>query len=267
MANKKQPTPPTFDVRFVGPDLAPEKIPLRAVSSALSAVQDLAAGRDPFETPHVPPEKGISLVDVRSGSAVYRVASHAPAEAITNLKRVAVLLSPEGDSDFESDGIVAALRPIESLSEVCRSIGCQVEVALAGASLLFTVGREDFRRISSQLMLRGDTTVVGTVERVGGATGMRCLMRVPGRRRILYCDVDNRDLVRRLGQHLYEDIAATGSATWINRSWRIYQFKIRDFTQPKLGNPKEAIDKLRKAGLKAWDEISNPEAFIRELRE
>jgi hypothetical protein len=41
---------PTFLVRFVGDNISPELIPLRAVNKALSAVQDIAVGRDPFET-------------------------------------------------------------------------------------------------------------------------------------------------------------------------------------------------------------------------
>jgi len=98
---------------------------------------------------------------------------------------------------------------------------------------------------------------------------MRCALRVPGRAHLLYCDVhskDSKDLVRRLGQHLYEQIAARGTATWIHRSWRIYEFTIQDFTQPQLGDPTKAIEQLRSAGLKAWDQIADPGAFIEDLR-
>jgi hypothetical protein len=65
---------------------------------------------------------------------------------------------------------------------------------------------------------------------------------------------------------LYEEIVATGTATWIHRNWRIYEFTIRDFTQPQLGDVTTALKQLREAGLKAWDVIKDPEAFIQELR-
>ena len=264
----KKSASPTFEVRFVAPGLVPEQIPLRAVSDALSAVQDLASGRDPWETPHVPQEKSIGLVEVRRGSAVYSCISHAPEEAKANLARVGALLASDGEEGIEGDGLVAALRPIESLSGVAKAIGCRLEVALVEqpGPPMFVVEEDAYHRISSRLLLRGYTTVVGAVERVGGATGMRCLLRVPGRRRLLYCDVSNRELVRRLGQHLYERIAATGTAVWIHRSWRMYEFKIEDFTQPKLGDAGAAIEQLRRAGLKAWDEIADPGALIEELR-
>lgn len=269
MAKKKPQT--TFTVRFVAPDISPESIPLRAVNEALSAVQDIASGRDPFETSHVPPEKTIGLVDVKRGSAVYSCVSRAPEEARANLQRVGVLLADPSKAADDGDVLVAALRPIEALSLVARTLACRLEVVLEDASdksPIFIIAEDAFRRVSKTLLLKGETTIVGKVERVGGATEMRCAMRVPGRHRLLYCNVQrDRELVRRLGQQLYETIAATGSAEWIHRSWRIYRFTIRDFTQPQLGDAANTIEQLREAGLSAWDQIADPEAFIRELRQ
>lgn len=267
MTLAKKPTP-TFEVRFVGPDVIPERLPIRQVNDVLSAVQDLASGRDPYEVRHVSPEKGISLAKVRSGSAVYACVSRAPDEARTNLSRVGTLLSSTDGDELEEDGLIAALRPIESLSDVAKSVGCRIEVALTEhrETPLFTIGKDAFRRISERLLLRGETTVVGRVERAGGATQMRCMLRVPGRTRSLFCNVANKSLVQRLGQHLYEQIAATGTATWIHRTWRIYRFTITDFTQPRIGDVNQALKQLHDAGLKAWDEIEDPDAFIQELR-
>jgi len=271
MANKKiaksQPAA-TFEVRFVGGDVLPEEVPIRAVSDALSAVQDLASGRDSFEESQVAPEKSIRLMGVRRGSATYRCLARAPREALANLIRVAALLSSLDEQNGDGEDLVAAFRPIEALSNVAGSLGCRVQVRTIGPKKedLFSIDKDDYQRISDRLFMKGETTVVGTVERVGGATSMRCLMRIPGRRRILYCDVGSQDLVRRLGQHLYEQIAATGTATWIHRSWRIHAFTINDFTQPRLGNLTEALEELRNAGLSAWDQIDDPNKYIRELR-
>lgn len=258
----------TFEVRLVAPGLLPEEIPLRAVSDALSAVQDLASGRDPFEQQQVPPEKGIRLVDVGRGSAVYYCLSRAPDNALLNLSRVGALLSAPEDQQTNGDDLITALRPIQSLSEVAKSVGCRVEVTAKGHRRrpLFVVQKDDFQRISSSLFTTGETTVVGTVKRVGGATALRCLMRSTGRHHILYCNVKDKDLARRLGQHLYEQVAATGTARWIHRSWKLYEFTINDFTQPRLGDPATAIEALRRAGLGAWDQIEDPESYIQELR-
>lgn len=260
---------PTFEVRLVGPGLAPEKIPIRAVSDVLSAVQDLASGRDPFQQQQVPPEKGVGLIEVRRGSAIYSCLSRAPVEALDNLTQVGVMLSTPEDEPLNGNGLVTAFRPIKKLSEVANSIGCQIEVTTKERTRepLLTIGKDDFKRISSRLFVRGETTVVGRLERAGGATEMRCALRVPGRRPLLYCDVKNRDLVRRLGKHLYEEIAATGAACWLHQSWTLVEFTINDFTQPRAGDPTEAIERLRRAGLNAWDQIDDPQAYIQELRQ
>lgn len=258
----------TFEVRLIGPDVLPERIPLRVVSDALSAVQDIASGRDPFEEQHVSPERSINLLDVRRGSAAYQCIARAPEEAVSNLTRFGSLLSSLDDHRGNGDGLVTALRPIETLSEIARSVGGQVQVTIIGQhrTPVFSVHQDDYRRVSERLFVTGETTIVGTVERAGGATETRCLLRVPGRRRGLYCDVKDQALARRLGHHLYEEIAATGTATWIHRTWRIHAFTINDFTQPRLGSVSEAIEELRSAGLNAWDEVDAPEKYLRELR-
>jgi len=265
MAKKK--AEPTIIVRFIGESITPANVPIGTVTSALSAVQDLASGRNRFETQHVPRDKSIGLVDVRSGSASYVCVSRAPVEAVTNLKLVGQILSDGDAVDSEGSHLVAAMQPIEDLSKIARANDCRLEVYQSGRRTpMFVIEEGDFARLSNKLFLTGETTIIGNVKRVGGATGMKCLLRVEGRRRILYCELKNREVARRLGQHLYEDIAATGTAVWIHRSWYVYKFTIQDFSQPRLGDTKGSLEELRKAGLDAWDKIAEPEKFIRELR-
>jgi len=258
---------PTFEVRIIGPDLTPASVPLRALNEALSAVQDLASGRDSFVLRQVPQEKGISVARIRRGSAVYACVARAPKEARANLSHIGQLLSTLNGEGIDDDRLVAALRPIRILSDVAKAVDGQIQVALSStAEPLFSILKDAYQRIAGRLLIRGETTVVGRLQRVGGATAERCLLRIPGRSRGLYCSVAGKKLARQLGMHLYETIAATGTATWIHRSWRIYRFIVRDFSQPRLGNAREAFEKLRAAGISAWDSIPDPEAFIQELR-
>lgn len=272
MATKKDKTTlsktkPTFEIRFGG--TVPESVPLRAVSETLSAVQDLASGRDPFEVRQVPQEKGIGLVDVKRGSAIYSCVARSPTNAIENLSRFADSLNATGSGVQESlELMVASMSSLRSLSDVAKQVGCSVEVWLTSGrrKKLFEITRDDYSRISKELLVTGESTVTGFIERVGGATGMRCLMRLSGRTKILYCDVKSRDVVRRLGQCLYEQISAYGTATWIQGSWRLHAFEISDFSQPSIGAAKDLVAELRNAGLSAWDEIPDPEAYLMEER-
>jgi hypothetical protein len=263
---------PTFTVRFVKEGLSPETVPWRAVSEAISAVQDLASGRDPLEMRVVPPDKTIGLLNVRRGSAVYSCISHVPDEARQNLRIVGRVLSnsEDGGESGLDVAMVRTLKPIERLSEVAKSLGCRLEVAFANKPKdpVFVVESDDFARLSTRLFLEGETTIIGIVKRVGGQTDMKCALTVPGRRHLLYCDVTGRgtEIIRELGKRLYEEIAAHGTAVWIHSSWHIYKFTIRSFSQPKLGNSAAVVDKLRNAGLSAWDSIGDPETYIQESR-
>jgi len=261
-------TTPTFIVRIIAPNLEPSKIPFRVVSAALSAVQDLASGRDPLETRQVPEDSVIGLVNVRKGSALYSCISRSPDIARTNLRLVGRILGQES-ADSPEDQLAKALKPIEKLSDVAKSVGGRVEVALASQPRepLFGIEKDDFAKLSSQLLLTGEATIIGAVKRVGGQTEMKCALTVPGRRRLLFCDVANRAVVQRLGKHLYEEIAAQGTVVWIHSSWHIYKFTIRDFVQPEMRDTAKAIETLRGLGLDAWDNVRDPAEFLRELRQ
>jgi hypothetical protein len=269
-SERKTKSKATFEVRIEGDDVEPGRVPLRNVSEVLSAIQDLASGRDSFEVPRVPDNKSIGLVQIRKGSAVYLCVAREPDEAILNLTRVGQLLAAKTESAIErvgSDLIAGVLGPLEHLSDVARAFRGRVLVTLAGkAKPLLEVGAGDFRRFSDSVLSEGQTTIVGRVERVGGATGMRCALRVAGRRKLLYCDIENQPVARRLGQQLYQQIAAEGKATWIRPTWRVLRFKIHEFSQPRIGDVNQFIQNLRAAGFDAWDNIQDPDAFIRDLR-
>jgi hypothetical protein len=257
----------TFEVRFKAPGLHPAKVPLRTVSDALAAVQDLATGRDSFLMEHIAPEEGIGLVNVRTGSAIYSCFARAPREAIENLGRVGRLLSGTNADEGEDDVLLSALRPIEHLSKIAKKLKCEVQVRMVGQRApTFVVEDDAYESIAKNLMIRGETTVTGIVQRVGGATKTKCLMRVPERRQLLYCNVQTKELAQRLGQHLYESIVATGTATWIHRRWRIYKFSIAEFSQPEVSTTEALIKELRAAGLDAWDSVEDPEAYLGEMR-
>lgn len=261
--SRKTVAEPTFEVRFEGPGITPEVVPLRAVSEALSAVQNLASGRDVFETRRVPEAKSIGLVDVKRGSAVYACVARSPTEASKNFAVVGEILQG-ADNETYAEQAVTAFRPIKSLSEIARANHCTVRVTVGGrkGKTLFSVAADDYDKLAGRLLVEGPTTITGTVQRVGGATEMKCVLRVPQRGPLLYCTVADSKIAQKLGNHLYESIAATGTAVWINHTWRVLEFKIHDFRQPKLGNLADAISDLRSVGLDAWDAIPDPAAYL-----
>jgi hypothetical protein len=257
-------SPVTFVVKFEGTAISPQHMPLRSMTAALSALQDLASWRDSFETSKVPPEKSISLVNVREGSACYDCVSQSPAEATTNFRRVGrFIVTP--DADQEDDDLGTVLAPLKALSQVAKTCDCTVSVWTTGAAeeQLLTIDSGVYERVTERAFITGETTIIGELLRLGGATDVRCVMRIPGRRQLLYCDVEDNNLARRLGQHLYKQIVAKGNARWLNRTWRLVDFKVKEFSTPSLGDADDTIRELRNAGLSHWDSVVDPEALIR----
>lgn len=275
---RKKPSP-VFEILFASASLVPEEIPVSALSRTLAAVNRLSLGDaeidddddedEEDENGHPDKKDGsaasIRLISVKRGSAIFQCFAHKADLAISNL-RVAgrVVAMPDPDKSSEHSFV---LKPVEEMSAIAKSLECHIIVRKPGdkSHAIVTVDPSSYERIAGSLLLSGDTTIRGNIERVGGATGMRCAMRVPFQHRLLYCNVASQEVSRRLGQHLYQEIAATGTARWIQRSWKIYAFTIRDIYQPKQGSLHEAFQALRDAGGKAWDRVADPEAFLAEI--
>lgn len=83
---------------------------------------------------------------------------------------------------------------------------------------------------------------------------------------MIYCTVDTEDLVRELGQHIYQNVMVYGTVTWLRKAWRVRTIRVKGFELSKTGSIMEALDEIYEAGGKAWDDVDDPEALIRELR-
>lgn len=266
---KKKPTP-VFEVVFEGSGIYPEKIPLGTLNQVLSAIRRLATATEPPEEEPEPNEESeqlvldderISLLDVKRGSAVLRFFCPDTIPAIENLRKAGrVLHNPEDVVQKEY-----VLNPIRLLSAAARFLKCAIIVRRAEAAngVLATIEPTSYKHISENLFIAGDTSFTGAVERAGGATSMRCSLRVPFQRRLLYCTVANSDLVRQLGDCLYQQVTVQGRALWIKTVWRIMSFEIRGVSKfepgDSLGNSFKA---LRDAGGDGWDNVDDPESFL-----
>ena len=264
---------PLFEVRFEGSGIFPEKIPLRSLVTALSAIQRLAAGTAPFDEEEGEgdkegePEESLRLLDVKRGSAVFQISAPATSDPRPALQRLRVVgeFLENGEDDVEN--IDYALSPIKDLSTTARSLDCTIALREAGPNkrVLARFQPTSYESISTLLLVEGDTSFVGTVQRVGGATGVKCGLRVGFQHRMLICRVPEREVARTIGKRLYEDVVVHGTANWLKRSWRMVSFTIKSVTQPTQGSILDAFEELRQAGGKSWDAINDPAAYLKEV--
>lgn len=264
-------TTATFSVALVGNAVSPERVPVRTLSEILSAVQSLVSGRDleadaeEVEPKPEPEAEALSLLDVKKGSAVFPCLSRRPT-AVDNLTRVGKFLQkPEL---VEDDRFAFAMRPTKVLSGVARHLQCRIEIrpAIKSETVFAVIDDTTYARVSESLLVSGETSISGTVQRVGGATEMRCALRVPGRERLLYCDVGSPIVSRKLGEHLYQEVTVSGTATWFQRTWSLYSFRVAEMREVRTASLLDSMKAIYDAGGKGWDSVRSPQDAIRELR-
>ncbi len=265
---KKSP-PSIFEVVFTGSGIYPEKIPLGVLTRTLSAVQRLASGLelDEDEQPEIQSlgddTSEIRLLDIKRGSAVYKFGGDLPEQALKRFNVVGhVLAKPEeiGENDY-------VLGPLERISAAAKSLKCSVVVREPGKDgvVLARIEPDSYEQVARSVFVVGGTSITGEVKRVGGATEVRCALRVPFQSKLLYCKVQNTEVARKLGDCLYKRVTVHGNATWVRGTWRLRAFAIREMTELHQGTMMEAFEALYDAGGSGWDGIEDPQQFINEV--
>jgi hypothetical protein len=267
MSTKKP--PPVLEVRFEAKSLRPELVSLLTLSRVLSAVHQLSSGgseeeADEAESAAEPRELGpFQLLDVKRGSVAYQFAGQSPEAPLGRLRVFGnVLENPETLGDN-----VSFLGPLDTLSAIARRIDCAVILKEPGkgGAVIAKIEPRSFAMVSETLFVHGESLVAGQVNGVGGATEVRCRLRVPFQPRLLYCKVASPEVARKIGQSLYKHVVVYGQATWLKGSWKLFTFKISDVHEPKPGKLSDTIRAIREAGGKDWDKIGDVEAYLEEV--
>ena len=264
---------PDFEIRLVGREMRPWGVPMRALARALNAVQRLMEPMDEedIQEEQITAEKAqisnvpLHLIGVVSGSARYSVSANDPTHTINTLTEAGYALQNPDSDEWSVD----LLSPIEELSGIARSLGCAIEFKQPGKQerVFATIDGESYSLLAAKAFVTGESSVYGYLERVGGATDQRCGLRLPSQpKRMIYCTVQTEELIRRLGQHIYENVLVSGTVTWFRRAWRVKHIDVTDFEPSKTGSILETLDRVYEAGGKAWDDVDDPDSLIAEIR-
>jgi hypothetical protein len=215
------------------------------------------------ETKAIEDDRSLRLLDIKRGSAVFRMSTPSGQEAVNRIRAAGRFLE-RPDEVGEIDYI---LNPIERLSATARALDCKVILREPGrdGAILATIGPDTFGVISKSLLIQGETSFVGRIQRVGGATAMKCALRVDFQHRLMFCNVASEAISREMGKRLYEEVVVHGTAMWLRTSWRIFAFTVTSISQPKQGSLSEAFEALRNAGGDKWGQVPDPEAYLQEV--
>ena len=262
-----------FVVRMVGLGISPRGVPMRSLTRVLNAVQrlierteddqtDLQEGSGAEAESRLP--LPLHLVAVRKGSAAYSVVSDAPDALDTIVETGRWLQDPE-NSDWEPE----ILSPIEDLSAVAKALECEIEFTLPGKNpeVLARITSRSYDEMAEHAFVKGDGTVGGVLERVGGATKMHCGLRLADQpTKMVICPVATESLVRDLGQYVYKSVRVSGTVTWFRKNWRVKSVLVKSFEPSKEGSILEALDRIYEAGGKDWDNVEDVDGLLSEIR-
>lgn len=258
-----------FTVRLVGQGISPSVIPVRALARILGALQRLVDQRDDDTTEisqveceqEQPAARPLHLVGIKTSSAGYLVAAPDRKCAVDILRNTGHAIAEPRRSEWNGPTLSA----LKELSEVARAIPCEIEIR--NGRVLATVTPRTYEEISPSAFVYGRTSLYARIERVGGATEMHCGIRLPEMpRKMVICHVQGSDLVRSLGQYMYQRVLLHGDATWMRRSLRLRHFTITSFEPPRSGSLLEALRDVREAGGRGWDKVADVNAAFSEIR-
>lgn len=261
-----------FIIRLVGPGIKPWVIPGRALARVIGAAQRLVDQEDEGAN-DIAGDEGkqsatgggaLRLMKVKSSSAGYAVAAGSPEPALKVLRETGKAISHPEKADWSNSTISS----IEELSDVARSLGCEIEFRLPAekgyGDVIAKITPYTYESVESSAFIRGPTSIFGKIERIGGATEMHCGVRIANQIRMVICRVATEDLVRSLGNYIYQEVMLSGQATWLRHNWHIKHFNITGFEPPKSGSIRETLNRVYEAGGNAWDAVDNPAEPARE---
>lgn len=251
-------------VRLVGPGIKPWAVPTRALGRVLDAIQRLLDQQDEDETEGLESDRlatrddrSIRLLAVKSGSAAYPVSVPHPVPALRLVTETGRRLQAPERAVWTG----ATLSSLKDLSEVARALGCTIELAQPGSgrtigAVLARIEPDTYSGVVASAFYYGDTSIYAKIERVGGATKKHCGIRIPVQaRKMVICEVESDELVRQLGQYIYQSVLVHGRATWLRHTDEVRSFRISSMEPPKTGSIRQVLERLRDAGASVWDEV------------
>lgn len=248
-----------LELRFGARRIRPEQISFAALRRAIEALQQLLSGPEEQETER---RVQLALVQVKRGSAVFCLSVDDPAGCLGNLRKIRTVLR-EGRLD---DATAYAADAIRSLSALAQRYNCPLTLATGNGRRQewLRVEAETYERVAQTAFTRGELTTVAYLLRVGGATAHKCVLRLPGRRRVLFCPVASQRLAREMAACLYGWIVVRGHGAWVRETHRVVELSVDDFRPVAAGRLLERCRRVREASGGVWDRIDDPDRYLLE---
>lgn len=235
-----------FEVRIRGENVSPETLSASVLADLLPEIEKAIRAVARQQRPTFGDEDFVlGLVGVRRGSSILAFSSSKVEEAEAAFQGYTEALAKFDVTALPPEARSAAL----STSEFAKRKNVAIEFSRPYAPPIARITPESELTFVTP-HVQGETTIYGIVERVGGKEP-KIRLAVDGGKTIA-CSA-SRQLVKQVGNHLYERVGIRGIAKWDSADWSIVDFfaqELIDFIDTPLD---EAIAMLAQAsGPSAW---------------
>lgn len=241
-----------FSLVVEGSDVDPSTVRLSDLLGILSSIQtalmSTAGGKKE--------EHHLSLIDVEKGSLTLILEADI---IVTNAaKRVSAAIESRSSEGLPQPA-VASVRDLQKRIKPHRW-----NVTLLNGDFRSTI-RADVPVFADPL-IRGATTIFGTVSKVGGIRPTASII-LPNSKHFT-AELESRDIAQKLAPSLYKEVELQGDAWWYSSTMELSRFRVNGVSASghKFSDPLRSFSELKEKIGGVWDSI-DPDDFVRQQRE
>lgn len=248
-----------IELLFTGKNVQPGEIRSHEIANIIIAVEDMV-GAIIARDFHVNKDQvTVGLTGISRGSLGLQFVPDYEIPAFQAFEDIAHAVESEDYRRLPSE-VLTSLRTIRKFS---RKYRCDVELRTNNGRVTTHAIITPETEISLPPPLKGETVIYGRVTRVGGKKPRVQFDLINGK--TIYCDASE-DMARRLGARLYKSVGLVGIATWEAEGLEIKDFDIVDILNYKDKPITAALDNLKQAIGKYYDDIEDVEGYVDRLR-
>lgn len=248
--------PKTIEFKLEGgDDIRPEAFRSREVATIILSLEEAVRAIAVSQFPGMDPDKlYISLVQIKNESNGFGFVPSL-AELVTSFLLLAQSVGAESYEQIPA-------RAIESLKEIQKIVkqrpNC-VGTFIIDSERVSQLTAKTVVQQSSYDLIKGETTLYGIIQRVGGATPRMVLRQFNGE--VLSIEVTE-EIAREVGSKLYTSVGLVGIAKWAPSENKIIDFLVKSILPQPEASIVSSFSSLRNEIGKYWDEVENIEQLL-----